>query len=180
MGSFSYCDCSFNVFGWSTASFAARFFSRCFTFYYFKFLLTFNLVRISLFIFCSCFIVSSQVWTKTCFVSFRKNEFCLNCFKFDQESFDYATTVFHSRRSLVIFLLNIVLNIKEMWKDFCCCKKPYERCLVCQAKIYYLNYEYDIYENSFNLDFLVKLQANVKKKLVKIINGRQPFCLQIN
>ena len=84
---------------------------------------------------------------------------CSNCFKFDEESFDYAM----------------------MWKDFCCWKKPYKRCLVCQAKIYYLNYEYDIYKNSFDLDFLAKLQANVRKNLLRLLMVDSHFvCKLIN
>lgn len=68
-----------------------------------------------------------------------------------------------------------------MWMDFCCCKIPYKRCLVCQAKIYYLNYEYDIYENSFDLDFLVKLQANVRKNLLRLLTVDSHFvCKLIN
>ena len=104
-----------------------------------------------------------------------------NCFKFDKEFFNSATTVFCSRRSLVIFLLNVILNIKVMWKDLCCCKTPYERCLVCQARICYPNYEYDKFENCFNFDFLAKVQENVRKNLLRLLTAENHFgCKVIN
>ena len=41
---------------------------------------------------------------------------CQNCFKDNIEAFEKAIIVFSSRRSLVIFLLDIVLNIKDLKK----------------------------------------------------------------
>ena len=41
---------------------------------------------------------------------------CQNCFKDNIDAFEKAIIVFSSRRSLVIFLLDIVLNIKDLKK----------------------------------------------------------------
>ena len=48
---------------------------------------------------------------------------CSNCFQDNKEAFKRATCVFRIRRSLVIFLLNVVLNIKELWEIFVFAKK---------------------------------------------------------
>ena len=58
---------------------------------------------------------------------------CENCFKNNFEDFEKVTRVFSSRRPLVIFLLNVVLNIKDLKDRYCYCKKSSVLpCLVCQ------------------------------------------------
>ena len=88
---------------------------------------------------------------------------CQNCFKDNVDAFEKATFQFYSRRSLVILLLNIVLNVKDLWEQYCFCDKVVVLlCSVCQFRAVYLNDEYDIYENSFDLDFFVKIsQARI-------------------
>ena len=57
---------------------------------------------------------------------------CQNCFKANIDAFEKATCVFSSRRPLVIFLLNMVLNIKDFRDRFCICKKDSDLpCLPC-------------------------------------------------
>lgn len=68
----------------------------------------------------------------------------------------------------LIFLLNIVLNIKKMAAKYCCCKNL-EICLVCQAKHFYCDYEFKIYKNCLDLDFLAKQQSNVYRNLLKLL-----------
>ena len=56
---------------------------------------------------------------------------CQNFFKNSMDAFEKATCVFSSRRPLVIFILNVVLNIKDFSDWFCICKKDFP-CLPCQ------------------------------------------------
>ena len=98
---------------------------------------------------------------------------CQNCFKDNIDAFEKATCVFSSRRRLVIFLLNVVLNIKDLWDHHCSCKKScISQCLVCQFRLVYLNDDFDIYENSFDLYFLFTfpchLYENLKRALLEI------------
>ena len=86
-------------------------------------------------------------WTKNVLFSFSLEMPCCNCFKNDAEAFEKATCVFDSRRSLVLFLLNVLLNIEEIWEKYCFCEKCVIPCLVCQFRIAYIHDEYDIYEN---------------------------------
>ena len=91
---------------------------------------------------------------------------CQKCFKDNVEAFEKATCQFCSRRSLVIFLLNVVLNIKDLWDHYCFCDKVgVLPCLVCQFRVVYLNDEYDIYENSFDLNFLLDFHLHILKNL---------------
>ena len=96
---------------------------------------------------------------------------CQNCFKNSMDAFEKATCVFSSRRPMVIFILNVLLNIKDFRDRFCICKKDFP-CLLCQFRMVYLNEDYDIYKNSFNLHFLFvfhrHLYENLKRLLVEV------------
>ena len=96
---------------------------------------------------------------------------CQNCFKNNMDAFEKATCVFSSCRPLVIFILNVLLNIKDFKNCLCICKKDF-LCLPCQFRMVYLNDDYDIYENSFNLHFLFvfhrHLYENLKILLVEV------------
>ena len=91
---------------------------------------------------------------------------CQKSFKDNVEAFEKATCQFRSWRSLVIFLLNVILNIKDLWDRYCFCDKVgVLPCLVCQFRVVYFNDEYDIYENSFNLNFLSDFHQHVVRNL---------------
>ena len=91
---------------------------------------------------------------------------CQNCFKYNVDAFEKGTFQFYSRRSLFILLRNIVLNVKDLWEQYCFCNKVgVLLCSVCQFPAVYLNDEYDIYENSFDLNFLSNFHRRVYKNL---------------
>ena len=86
-----------------------------------------------------------------------------NCSRDNVDAFEKAMFQFCSSRLLVIFLLNVVLNVKDLSEHYCFCyKDDVLLCSVCQFWIVYLNDEYDIYENSFDLNFFIELsQARI-------------------
>ena len=60
-----------------------------------------------------------------------------------------------------------------MWERYCSCEKScISPCLVCQFRLVYLNDDFDIYENSFDLHFLFTfyrhLYENLKRALLEI------------
>ena len=55
------------------------------------------------------------------FFLFRKKKAFKNCFKDNEELFVETVTEFEGCCSLVVFLLNVVLNITEIWERFCKC-----------------------------------------------------------
>ena len=77
------------------------------------------------------------------------------------------------------FLIKIVINIQKLWEEFCTCDGV-EICLVCQTNLHYNKYEYIIYQNSLNLDFLSKVRENLVGNLYKLENERYFVCRIIN
>ena len=73
---------------------------------------------------------------------------CKNCFLFDEEKLENAFYHFQDRHSLVLFMLNIILNVQEIWIEFCICDGS-TICLPFQANICYREYQYNIYEYLF-------------------------------
>lgn len=68
---------------------------------------------------------------------------CKNCFLLDEEKLENAFYHFEDRQSLALFMLNIILNIQEIWLDFSKCDGG-NICLGCQANICYREYQYHI------------------------------------
>ena len=50
---------------------------------------------------------------------------CVNCLRENNTSFDQKVNYFQGRRPLVVFLLNTVLNGKEIYKQYCYCQKQW-------------------------------------------------------
>ena len=70
---------------------------------------------------------------------------------------------------MVIFLLNVVLNIEKFWEDFCFCTDCKLICSVCQMQIVYFNDQHDLYGNSFNMHFLLKFHQHLIKNLNSLL-----------
>ena len=92
---------------------------------------------------------------------------CQNCFKDNVDAFEKVTCQFYSRVSLVIFLPNVVLNVKDLRDHYCFCEKQVDvlPCSVGQFRAVYLCDEYNIYENSDDLNFLSNFHRHVYKNL---------------
>lgn len=52
-------------------------------------------------------------------------------------------------------------------------------CLICQCNIVYREYQYTIYKNCLNLDFLAKVRENLHKKLLKLVESNNHFLCEI-
>ena len=96
---------------------------------------------------------------------------CENCFKDNVDAFEKTTREFISRRPMVIFLLNVVLNIKNLSDRYCFCKRTSSilPCSTCQFRMVYLNDEFDIYENSLDMHFLVTFHRHLYKNLKRLL-----------
>lgn len=94
--------------------------------------------------------------------------------------FERSACIFRSRCSLVIFLLNVVLNIKELWEDYCYYEKLSEKCSVCQFRMIYLN-DFDLYEHSFDFNFLANYHSHFYNNLVKLLGVKNHIvCKLVN
>ena len=110
---------------------------------------------------------------------FLEKMVCDNCLKFDKDCFEYKCNVFENRHVLVVFLINIVMNIQKLWEEFCMCDGV-EICFICQANLHYNKYEHTIYQNCLNLDFLSKVRENLVENLYKLENEGHFVCRIIN
>ena len=97
----------------------------------------------------------------------------------NMEKFKKTTCVFKSRQPLAFFLLNVILNIEKFWKDFCYCTETKFICSVCQMRVVYINNQYDLYQNSFDLDFLIKFHGHLVKNLYKLIEIECHFACKV-
>ena len=95
------------------------------------------------------------------------------------EKFKKTKCVFKSRKPLAFFLLNVILNIEKFWKDFCYCTDTKLICSVCQMRVVYLNDQYDLYQSSFDLDFLIKFYGHLVENLYKLIEIECHFACKV-
>lgn len=79
-----------------------------------------------------------------------------NCHELNQDKFEKITCEFKNRH----FSLNVLLNIKFFVNRISSCVDR-KKCLVRKIKRIYNDYEYNIYKNMFNLDFLIKYHTNI-------------------
>ena len=91
-------------------------------------------------------------------------EMCQN-----DEIFNKTFTEFESRRGVVVFLLNIVLNIQELGvKLFCHCENVTDFCDFCKVFKKYKNIQYLSYENLLKFNFLEKFAQNLYTDLYNL------------
>ena len=69
-----------------------------------------------------------------------------------------------------------------MWENYCYCENVSVKCSVCQFRMVYLNDEYDLYENCFNLHFLAVFHEHIYKNLRKLleVNNNHVVCKFLN
>ena len=72
---------------------------------------------------------------------------CKNCFINDEIKLHSKVVFFEKRKDLVLFLLNVVLNIKDLFIDHCKCDGE-NICQPCtMGEIFNEKMEYEIYKN---------------------------------
>ena len=65
-----------------------------------------------------------------------------------------------------------------MWFEFCTCDGK-NICLSCEANICYREYQYSIYNQCLNLDFLTKVKENLYYNLSEMIKKNNHFVCKI-
>ena len=103
---------------------------------------------------------------------------CKNWFLYDQEKLENVCCFFKDRHSLVFLLLNVISNIQNLWLKFCKCDGK-NICLPCQSNICYREYQYVVYKQCLNLDFLAKVRDNLHNNLLKMIYANNHFLCEI-
>ena len=100
----------------------------------------------------------------------------------NDDLFFKTVTEFENRRSLLLFLLNTILNINVHAHRYCYCNaEDNNRCEICVLIYIYEDQQFKIYENSLNIVFLKQSAKNLIKKVV-ILRNEKPHivCNLIN
>ena len=103
--------------------------------------------------------------------------FCKN-----DDLFFKTVTEFENRKSLLLFLLNTILNINVRAHRSCYCNgEDNNWCEICVLMHIYEDQQFKIYENSLNIVFLKQSAKNLIKNLV-ILRNEKPHivCNLIN
>lgn len=106
---------------------------------------------------------------------------CKNCYLFDELKL-YSKIVFFERsQDMLIFILNVILNIKKYYLDYCKCDGE-NVCLPCEsAKIFNEQTTYKVHKNCLDLDVLSKVKENLHLNLNNLLENNDHFlCKVIN
>ena len=86
---------------------------------------------------------------------------CGNCFLFGEYKLYSKVGFFETRKEMVIFMLNVIMNIQKYVLDFCKCDGE-TICSLCQiAQIFDEKVTYEICKNCFDLNMLLKIKENI-------------------
>ena len=106
---------------------------------------------------------------------------CSNCFIHDEYKLESKMSYFESRNTLVIFLINAIMNIQKYFVEHCKCDGD-TVCLSCSiTEIFNEDLTYDIFANCFNFYFLSKIKENLCLQLLNLKESQQHFlCMILN
>ena len=107
--------------------------------------------------------------------------FCGNCFLFDEFKLYAKVGFFETRKEMVIFMLNTILNIQKYVLDFCK-SDGVNMCLPCEiAQIFDKKVTYEIYKNCLDLNLMSKIKENLHVQLNNLLEKHDHFlCTIIN
>ena len=104
---------------------------------------------------------------------------CNNCFLLDEFKLYSKVGFFESRKEMVIFMLNTMLNIQKYFLDFCKCDGN-SICLVCEiGEIFNKNLTYEIYKNCLDLNLMSNIKENLQVQLNRLLEKNDHFLCKI-
>ena len=103
---------------------------------------------------------------------------CKNCFLFDDDKLNSKVGYFNTQRDMLVFLLNVVMNIKVHGLKFCKCNRVI--CEPCQiTDTFKKEITFKLYKNCFNLDLLNKDKENLHIHLINLFEKNYNFLCKI-
>ena len=76
--------------------------------------------------------------------------------------------------------MNTLLTIKRFWDELCYCDKKNKKCAVCDVGNEFYSVQYGLYENTFDLDFLIRIHYGLFAYSQKLIVSGQCISLMLN
>ena len=101
---------------------------------------------------------------------FREKMSCDQCFRKNAGEFEKVSNVFTSRIPLLVFMLNVILNVQEIWEEYCSCSNTVKQtCLICQFRQVYFDDQFKLYEHCFDLNYLVRFHYHLTENLQRLL-----------
>ena len=95
----------------------------------------------------------------------------MDCFLFDEFKLYAKIGFFESRRKAVVFIINVLMNVEKIFVEYCKCTD--------KTETYNERLTYQIYENFFNLDLLLKVKQNLCIQLISLYDAHNHFLCKI-
>ena len=105
---------------------------------------------------------------------------CSVCKNLTKEELKQKTCVFTSRRDVLYFLLNTLLNVTHFRGNICFCSRKEQKCAICNIRNEFYSVEYDLYDNTFDFYFLSRIHSGLFAYRRKMIVSDRCVCLILN
>ena len=103
---------------------------------------------------------------------------CKSCFNSNPKKLDEVFEIaMKKRQDLVVFILNIFLNMEKCYMFYCTCKNQKLR-LVCEVTVSFKDIQYGIYQHSLNFK-RIALVTSLQSRLREIIKENNHFVCNI-
>ena len=101
---------------------------------------------------------------------FREKMSCDQCFRKNAGEFEKVSNVFTSRRPLLVFMLNVILNVEQIWEEYCSCSNTGKQtCLICEFRQVYFNDQFQLYEHCFDFNYLARFHYYLSENLQRLL-----------
>ena len=95
---------------------------------------------------------------------------CNQCFRENAGKFEKVSNVFTRGRPLLVFMLNVLLNVEEIWEEYCSCLNTGKQtCLICQFRQVYFDEQFKLYEHCFDFNYLARFQYHLTENLQRLL-----------
>ena len=95
---------------------------------------------------------------------------CDQCFRDNAGKFEKVSNVFTSRRPLLVFMLNVILNVKQIWEEYCSCSNTGKQtCLICEFRQVYFNDQFQLYEHCFDFNYLARFHYYLSENSQRLL-----------
>ena len=95
---------------------------------------------------------------------------CDQCFRKNAGEFEKVSNVFTRRKPLLVFMLNVILNVQEVWEEYCSCSNTVKQtCLICQFRKICFDDQFKLYEHCFDFNYLVRFHYHLTENLQRLL-----------
>lgn len=97
-----------------------------------------------------------------------------NCYLVDSMKIHIKFSFYETRQKLVLFILQVLLNIQKYSHEFCTCEQDFF-CRTCAIAQTYKRTQYEVFEHCLNLDFLIDLEGRLHGSICFLLEKKSNF-----